>query len=262
MNTDQPFTSHHDEIVFENRNKEYGAYIIRRAYHSNLSKGTFTSFLFVACLFGMAYAAMMLKPVIHEVMPAKPPIDLGKIFKVIPEYKEPPPAAKPLVQHSNAFPTKVVTHDVEPPKAEPETITTSTGPVGDGPIVDNNEPVGIAPNVPVEPVAIESQTLDIAEVMPQYEGGLKALYKFLRKTLRYPSVSQRIGEEGTVYVKFVIDATGAVTAVEVSRGVSAALDKEASRVISLMPHWKPGKQHGSPVNVRMSLPIKFAINQE
>jgi protein TonB len=98
--------------------------------------------------------------------------------------------------------------------------------------------------------------------MPQFEGGVQAMYRFLRRHLRYPRADQSIGLEGTVFVRFIIDVTGTVTGVEVIRGASGSLDKEAMRVISLMPKWKPGSQHGMPVNVRMVLPIKFELGKD
>jgi protein TonB len=98
--------------------------------------------------------------------------------------------------------------------------------------------------------------------MPEFEGGAKAMYKFLRKHLRYPRADQQMGFEGTVFVRFIIDITGTVTGVEVIRGVGGSLDKEAMRVIALMPKWKPGSQHGAAVNIRMVLPIKFEIGKD
>ncbi len=261
MNTEQIITSRYDDVIFENRNKDYGAYLIRRSYDSNLSKSTFVSFLFVACLFGGGYAAMMMKSAIPA-LPTKPPIDLSKEFVIIPEHKDPPPQAKQEFKHKGDLATKVVTHEVEPPPVDVPT-TTPTGTV-DGPEVPgvNNSPIGINTE-PVQTVSIEQpKTLDFAEVMPEFEGGMKAMYKFLRKTLRYPAASRRVGEEGVVFVRFVVDVTGAITGIEVIKSVGASLDKEATRVIALMPQWKPGKQHGSPVNVRMTLPIKFEINKE
>ena len=259
MNTEHAIASRHDDIVFENRNKEYGAYLIRREYDSNLSKGTFASFLFVACLFGVAYGAMMLRTDIVTMLPHRTE-DGGLIPKPIIIAD-----AKPVVHTSPSvkadLPPKVVSTNVaDLPPVETQT-TASTG-------NENGPPVEAGPGVvevggPVIPTVIEQpKTIDIAEVMPEFEGGTKALYRFLRKTLQYPNVSQRIGEEGTVFVRFVIDVTGSVTGIEVLKSVSSPLDKEASRVIAKMPKWKPGKQHGAPVNVRMVLPIKFEFNKE
>jgi protein TonB len=264
MNTEHTIASRYDEIVFENRNKEYGAYFIRKSYDSNLSKSTFASVLFVACLFGMGYAAMMMKPALPKGI-IKDPLTyiLGTEVTIIPEHKEPPPLSKPAVRNPNAFPTQIVTHEVDPLPQNLEPTTSSSTEGVDGPKVESSGPAGLATIGTTELAVIEQpKTLDIAEVMPEFEGGMKAMYKFLRKSLRYPAASRRIGEEGIVFVRFVVDVTGSITGIEVLRGVSASLDKEATRVIGLMPHWKPGKQHGSPVNVRMTLPIKFEMNQE
>jgi len=111
-------------------------------------------------------------------------------------------------------------------------------------------------------VAEPPKFTDFAEVMPVYEGGLSAMIKFLTKNLRYPSSARMMGIEGSVYIRFVIDSHGAVTDVEVVKGINGALDKEAMRVTALMPRWKPGRQHNLPVNVRMVLPIKFKLEGE
>jgi protein TonB len=87
------------------------------------------------------------------------------------------------------------------------------------------------------------------------------MYKFISKNIHYPNSARNMGQEGTVYVRFVVNDVGQVVDVEVIKGVSAVLDKEATRVIALMKKWKPGKQHNIPVNVRMVLPIKFQINE-
>ncbi len=260
MNTDNDITQGYDDLIFENRNKTYGAYSIRREYDSNLSKGTFASFLFVACLFGVAYGAMMLRndldaapigPTCH--LPSPPPTIIRDQ-----QVKEVEP---PRVKGNADLPPLVTDKPVaDPPPAE--TQTTASNGNEDGPPVEIDPGIVVASGAAVPTIVAQPQTLDIAQVMPVFEGGTKALYKFLRKTLRYPRLAQQTGEEGTVYVRFVIDVTGSVTGIEVINGVTAALDKEASRVISLMPRWKPGLQHGAPVNVRMVLPIKFEFNKE
>ncbi len=83
------------------------------------------------------------------------------------------------------------------------------------------------------------------------------MLKFLIKNLRYPASARSIGQEGTVYVRFVVNNTGQVVDVEVVRGVSAVLDQEAMRVVALMKKWKPGMQHDIPVNVRMVIRLNF-----
>lgn len=97
------------------------------------------------------------------------------------------------------------------------------------------------------------------DVNPDFEGGSRAMFQFLADNIQYPKKSRRNGEEGIVYVGFVIDKTGDVVDVKVKRGVSPLIDEEAMRVVKLMPKWKAGKQDGAFVRVAFTLPIKFAL---
>ena len=102
----------------------------------------------------------------------------------------------------------------------------------------------------VEPPAIvEPSVLIKAEVMPAYEGGMEAMYKFIQKKMKYPPVPRRMGIDGTVFVSFVVDATGSITDVKILRGAHVDLDKEAARVIALLPAWKPGRRNSAPLPV-------------
>jgi len=79
-------------------------------------------------------------------------------------------------------------------------------------------------------------------------------------TLKYPAQARRMGIEGKVYVTFVVGKEGEITDVKVLKGIGAGCDEEAIRVLSGAPNWKPGKQRGRPVRVRMQLPIIFKLN--
>ncbi len=112
-----------------------------------------------------------------------------------------------------------------------------------------------------EPVVIKPPVVrDFAEVMPMYEGGHEAMMKFIQKKIRVPSSFRMLAEGGTVYVRFIVRPDGKVTDVEIVRGISKDCDKEAMRVISIMPGWIAGMQNGTSVPVRLVLPIKFAHN--
>ncbi len=99
----------------------------------------------------------------------------------------------------------------------------------------------------------------VAEQMPEFPGGEKAMLDFVKNNMIYPQPAKEKGISGTVYLSFVIDRNGKITAVKVVHGVSQELDKEAARILKLMPEWIPGKQNGNAVNVQMSLPIKFEL---
>ena len=99
----------------------------------------------------------------------------------------------------------------------------------------------------------------IVEEMPEFPGGEAALHRYIAQSIKYPVIAQENGIQGRVYVSFVINQKGEVTNIKIARGVDPALDKEAIRVISKMPKWKPGKQRGKPVKVSFTVPINFVL---
>jgi TonB family protein len=100
------------------------------------------------------------------------------------------------------------------------------------------------------------------EKQPQYPGGDAARVDFLVKNIKYPKEAKKLGIEGKVFVSFVIQNTGAVTDVEVTKGIGGGCDEEAARVIKMMPNWKPGESKGKPVAVKVILPIKFGFDKK
>lgn len=100
----------------------------------------------------------------------------------------------------------------------------------------------------------------IVETSPEPIGGYGAFYKFVSDEVKYPSPARRMGVEGRVFVQFVVDKDGAITDVQVIKGIGAGCDEEAARVMALAPKWNPGKQRGREVKVRMVIPILFKLN--
>ncbi len=100
----------------------------------------------------------------------------------------------------------------------------------------------------------------IVEDKPGFPGGDGAMYKYLGKNIDYPSQARRMGIEGRVFVQFVVNKDGSISDVKSIKGIGAGCDEEAARVIKSMPKWKPGKQRGRPVKVRMVLPVFFKLN--
>jgi len=103
----------------------------------------------------------------------------------------------------------------------------------------------------------DTLALDKSEIMPVFPGKEAGLLNFLRKNIHYPEKSREKGIEGTVYVTFVITKEGNVEDIKILRSVNDELDKEAMRVVSIMPQWFPGMQKGKFVKVQYSLPIRF-----
>jgi TonB family protein len=103
------------------------------------------------------------------------------------------------------------------------------------------------------------EVLDSADVMPEFKGGTQGLMSFLASEVKYPEQAKLNNESGMVYISFVINSKGKVINPEILRGVSELLDQETIRVVSTMPDWTPGKNDNKNVNVKMVLPIKFAL---
>lgn len=100
---------------------------------------------------------------------------------------------------------------------------------------------------------------EVAEVMPEFPGGTKALLDSIAKNLKYPPKAINSRTEGRVILQFVIDKQGKVTDVQVMRGVTPELDQAAIDVVRSLPDWKPGMQDGKPVNVKYTMPIVFKL---
>ena len=105
----------------------------------------------------------------------------------------------------------------------------------------------------------EQQIFQVVEEMPEFPGGMGECMKFLSKNIKYPTISQENGVQGRVIVQFVVNRDGSIVDPVVVRGVDPYLDKEALRVISTMPKWKPGKQRGKAVRVKYTVPVMFRL---
>ena len=111
----------------------------------------------------------------------------------------------------------------------------------------------------VPPAVEETKVFDVVEQMPQYKGGDQALMDYLNKSIKYPVIAEENGIQGRVVCTFVVERDGPITDVKVVRSVDPSLDKEAVRVLKAMPKWIPGKQNGSAVRVKFTLPVTFKL---
>ena len=262
-----------DDVIFEHRNKAYGAYILRKKYSQNVKK---------AALWGTAVFLLLISsPLIADRMGANNHlIDDGKNAfielpppptpPVIPPPPPPPPRPEPVRQVATIDfrPPVVKDNPIEEPiipKMDDITVAVSTK-TQDGvkenlpPIVEPTAPPIEAPTVKEKPATVdEDATLFFVEQKPEFENGEKALYDFLGKNIVYPAIARENGIMGTVFVGFVVSKDGTIRNVEIKRGIGGGCNEEAIRVIKLMPKWKPGKQNGKAVNVAFTLPVKFRL---
>ena len=117
-----------------------------------------------------------------------------------------------------------------------------------------NEPV-----ITEAPVVEPPKVFTIVEQMPEFPGGEGELFKFIQQNISYPAMERDNDIQGRVIVGFVVNEDGSVSDVAVKKGVSNGLDKEAIRVVKLLPKFKPGKQQGKSVKVAYVLPIMFKL---
>lgn len=253
-----------DDLVFENRHKEYGAYSIRQAYARHISIALTT--IVTTTLLAVILPRILPSSTLDIIKPHT--TDSGLI--VMDDIRiEPPRIAEPPRPRQVA-PADAPSH--QPPRVTHEEVTEviptndelnaftepadNTGTPGDG------APTGETGSTDLPVVSLTTEPVTYAPVMPAYKGGFEAMAKFIGKHMKYPASARRTELEGSVFVSFVINAAGNVTDVKVVRGISADCDKEAIRVISMMPDWDAGRQSNDmPVPVRMILPIKFAFNR-
>ena len=157
----------------------------------------------------------------------------------------PPPAAPPIAETLT-----IVEDDAD---VEETTIATSE---------ETNQAVEIKyVPVAVEEEEPEEQTIfEVVEQMPEFpNGGMAGLMQYLSKNIKYPTIAQENGTQGRVTVQFVVNRDGSIVDAKVLRGVDPYLDREAIRVISSMPKWKPGMQRGKAVRVKYTVPVMFRL---
>ena len=152
-----------------------------------------------------------------------------------------------------------------PPIAETLTIVEDDADVEETTIATSEE-TNQAVEIKYVPVAVEEEEPDeqtifeVVEQMPEFpNGGMAGLMQYLSKNIKYPTIAQENGTQGRVTVQFVVNRDGSIVDAKVLRGVDPYLDKEAIRVISSMPKWKPGMQRGKAVRVKYTVPVMFRL---
>lgn len=257
MEANSTVTRHWEDVVFENRNKDYGAYRLRKAYAQRLMTGLGVTIVLVSILLSMLNFRSKSQSMKEVPVPFGAPVEPLPPPSIKPQ---PPrnPVQRPPVRSAN---TQVLVTTDEVEETEVEAITDFVSSEGDD--TGGVGPIEGAGTIPIEvPAAVTlPEIFDHAEIMPAYEGGMEAMMKFIQKKIRYPRTAIRQEIEGTVFVRFVVSGDGSVTDVQVVRGIHPDCDKEAMRVISMLPSWKGGSHNGRPVSVRMVLPIKFNLHQ-
>jgi protein TonB len=258
-----------NDVIFENRNKSYGAYAIRSSYNDSLKK----SLLFLTSIVSLLFGSVIINNKINANSIIEQPNiidDLGaETLTYTTEVEMKPPVIEPKQENNAAAATKgtigTVINDnaVETNSVNIDNPISGVGsPTATG--VDPNSiiesTVAVTNSVSVPTTSVDSGPVIVAEEMPEFEGGDAGLMRYLAQNVIYPPVAREIGKEGTVYVSFVVNEIGNVENVKVVRGIGYGCDEEVVRVVGKMPKWKKvGKNAGHPVKVRFNVPVSFKL---
>ena len=113
----------------------------------------------------------------------------------------------------------------------------------------------------VPSIFAQDEIFTYVETTPEFPGGLSEMYVFLGKNMKYPTKAMDNNIQGTVKLSFVVEKNGEITDVKVLNGIGSGCDKEAVRVVQLMPNWSPGFQRGKAVRVQYTLPLTFQLDE-
>jgi len=243
-----------DEIIFENRNKEYGAYYLRRKYiPAALWSIIGGSGLFIALV--IAFSLGTGKDVTAE--PRKEIIIVVRVDSTLQDVnklkQEEPPKLEVKVTPYVAPEIKETIDTGDVVMAAVSSIDTAKNKRVDIITIPEGDPDPV--------VVIEPEPAIIVTEPPQFPGGDVALLKFINENIKYPEEAIANNIEGRVILRFVVSTDGSVKRVEILKGVDPLLNKEAERVISLLPKWKPGKNNGTPAAVWFSVPVNFTLKK-
>ena len=276
MEAKEILMSQMDDIVFENRNKSYGAYLLRKQYDKHVRNGLIAgTLLFLLIVFIPVISEFVSKiagslenkeTIVKVDLIPPPPLNPEEPPPPPPDVPPPPPPSKPTIRYTPpVVKADDEVQDEEPPPTMDElkdiAISTKTQEgSADGVDLGILDEYGTGPADPPLTEAPKKEEIHTrVEQMPQFGSGERELLEYLAKNIKYPTIARENGIQGTVVIQFVVDKDGSVTEPTVVREVGGGCDEEALRVIKTMPKWIPGKQQGKPVKVRYTLPVKFKL---
>ncbi|MCO6460539.1 MAG: energy transducer TonB [Saprospiraceae bacterium] len=270
------------DIIFDGRNKAYGAYDLRKRYPKILGRALLITVLLATAILSYSY----IKNKLMDMFPQKTIEVEANIANLEPpppmDQEEPPPPEQPAppppperasVQYVPPVVKEIVAEEVEMAtvkdleKKDPGTKTVEGDP---------NAAIKIDANADAAPglfdqgekkvvakVEDENKIFLIVEQQPEFPGGIGAMYKWIGENLKYPSEARNNGLQGKVIIQFTVEKNGSIENVKVVRdGVGGGAGDEAMRVVKKMPNWKPGKQNGKNVRVQYTLPVTFKLEGE
>ena len=269
------------EMVFAGKNKEYGAYQLRKGTSGRNIKSLLILVIAAALVGGFLAWKVIEQKQAEEQQAYMEAMQLAQLQEQAKKEKKKPEPIKPKVEQKKEIPVARETQKFTAPVIKKDELVNEKNQLKQMDQLDDKVAVGtenkegvkdrtveavrndIAVAAPPPPPApkpeVANKVFDVVEEMPSFPGGQGALMAFLSSNIKYPVVAQENGVQGRVIVGFVVEKDGSISDVKVMRSVDPSLDREAQRVVKAMPKWKPGKQNGSAVRVKYTVPVVFRL---
>jgi periplasmic protein TonB len=238
-----------EELLFENRNKAYGSYLLRKKYTQYLLLGFLFSVLISAVSIGFIYYNYNHEEEVTE-MPMSLSVELNQVQDEIKTTTPPPPPS----QNDQIEKAPVLVDSVK--EEQKKMIKKDDGNLTDSSLLFSDKQKASGNGFDSDN---DSSFYVYADELPQFYGGEPELRRFLQKNFNYPESSRKAKKHGKIIVQFIVSKTGDVKDISIQSSFDAELDKEVIRVISMLPKWKPGRQGGRPVNVMFRIPINLKL---
>ena len=269
------------DMVFAGKNKEYGAYQLRKGTSGRNIKALLILVIAAALVGGFLAWKVIEQKKAEEQQAYMEAMELAKLQQQAKKEEKKKEPVKPKIEPKKEIPVARETQKFTAPVIKKDELVKEENQVKQMDKLDEKVAVGtenkegtkdrlaeavrsdiatVAPPPPPAPKPeVSNKVFDVVEEMPHFPGGPAALQAFLSSNTKYPVVAQENGVQGRVIVSFVVERDGSITDVKVVRSVDPSLDREATRVVKSMPRWSPGKQNGSAVRVKYTVPVVFRL---
>ena len=269
------------EMVFAGKNKEYGAYQLRKGTSGRNIKSLLILVIAAALVGGFLAWKVIEQKQAEEQQAYMEAMELAQLQQQAKKEEKKKEPVKPKIEPKKEIPVARETQKFTAPVIKKDELVKDENQVKQMDKLDEKVAVGtenkegvkdrtveavrseIAVAAPPPPPApkpeVATKVFDVVEEMPSFPGGNGALMQYLASKIKYPVVAQENGVQGRVIVSFVVERDGSISDVKVARSVDPSLDREAQRVVKSMPRWSPGKQNGSTVRVKYTVPVVFRL---
>ena len=269
------------DMVFAGKNKEYGAYQLRKGTSGRNIKALLILVIAAALVGGFLAWKVIEQKKAEEQQAYMEAMELANLQKQAKKEEKKKEQVKPKIEPKKEIPVARETQKFTAPVIKKDELVKEENQVKQMDKLDDKVAVGsedkegvkdrtveavrseIAVAAPPPPPApnpeVATKVFEGVEEMPSFPGGSAALMSYLSSNTKYPVVAQENGVQGRVIVSFVVERDGSISDVKVARSVDPSLDREAQRVVKSMPKWKPGKQNGSAVRVKYTVPVVFRL---